>query len=198
MVRSKAQSRTFPSSEQPSLLAPTECRVFLILTASFSLFRGSILMDPILYPRRRHLDHSTPWGVDYPEYFLTICCRKMGTNQLCQNGVGERVLDLIRKYQKTHRWHCSIALLMPDHLHAIVQISRDLKLVSVLRNFKQACAKQAKVSWQRGIFEHRLRGNESAQQKYRYIEKNPVRAGLIKRAEDWPWRIQFNDHGKEF
>jgi REP element-mobilizing transposase RayT len=150
-------------------------------------------MHPVLYPRRRNLDRSTPWGVEYPEYFITICCRKMGTNQLCQPSVRERVLGLIRKYQEIRRWHCAIALLMPDHLHAIVQIPQNLTLVSVVRSFKQACAKQAGVLWQKGVFEHRLRGNDSAQQKYRYIEMNPVRAGLVKRAEDWSWRIHYND-----
>jgi REP element-mobilizing transposase RayT len=166
---------------------------FPTLTASFSIFYGLILMDLILYPRRRNLDHSTPWDVEYPEYFLTICCRPMGTNQLCKNGQGEKILDLAQRYQETHRWHCSIALLMPDHLHAIVQIPQRLKLVSVVRSFKQAGAKQAGVLWQRGFFEHRIRDDESAQQKYRYIEMNPVRAGLVKKAEDWPWRVRFND-----
>ena len=154
-------------------------------------------MDPILYPRRQNLDHSSPWGVEYPEYFLTICCRTMGTSQLCRTGVGEKVLELVRKYHQTRCWHSPIALLMPDHLHAIVQIPRDLTLVSVIRNFKQACAKQVGIAWQRGFFEHRLRGAESSQQKYRYIEMNPVRAGLVKKPEDWPWQIRFNDRGKE-
>jgi len=154
-------------------------------------------MHPVLYPRRRNLDHSTPWGVEYPEYFLTICCRKMGVNQLCKDGVGERVMELVRKYHQARRWHCSIALLMPDHFHAIVQIPENLRLVFVIRYFKQTCARQTGLAWQRGFFEHRIRCHESAQQKYRYIEMNPVRAGLVKNAEDWPWRIRFNDRGKE-
>lgn len=154
-------------------------------------------MDPILYPRRQNLDHSSPWGVEYPEYFLTICCRKMGANQLCRDGIGPRVLELVRKYHQARRWHCSIVLLMPDHLHAIIQTPENLTLDLVVRHFKQACAKQTGVAWQRGFFEHRLRGRDSSQQKYRYIEMNPVRAGLVKKPEDWPWQIRFNNRGKE-
>ena len=120
----------------------------------------------------------------------------MGTNQLCRPEVGERVLALVRKYQKTQRWHCSIALLMPDHLHAIVQIPDPLRLEEVVRCFKQAATKQAGIRWQRGFFDHRIRQDESAQHKYRYIEMNPVRAGLIQ-SEEWPWCIQCNDSGKE-
>ena len=151
----------------------------------------------MLYPQRRHLDHGTPWGLEYPEFFLTICCQEMGSNQLCRQGAGKRVIELVRKYHQTRRWHCSIALLMPDHLHAIVQTPENLTLDGVVRYFKQACAKQIGLVWQRGFFEHRLRGAASSQQKYRYIEMNPVRAGLIQKSKEWPWRIQFNDRGKE-
>ena len=154
-------------------------------------------MDPILYPRRRHLDHSTPWGVEYPEFFITLCCASKGLNQLCQEGVGEGVLNLIRKYQISRRWHCSIALLMPDHLHAILQIPARLQLVEVIRCFKQASAKQTGIRWQRGFFDYRIRNDESAQNKYRYIEMNPVRLGLVTNPTDWPWRIGFNDQGQE-
>ena len=154
-------------------------------------------MNPTLYPRRRPLDHSTPWGVEYPEFFITLCCASKGRNQLCWEGVGQRILNLIRKYQLSRRWHCSIALLMPDHLHAIVQIPQKLPIVEVIRCFKQTCAKQASIAWQRDFFDHRLRGPASSQQTYRYIEMNPVRAGFITHPNDWPWRINFNDHGEE-
>jgi hypothetical protein len=60
-------------------------------------------------------------------------------------GGGEGDGGLARKYHQTHRWHGSIALLMPAHLHAIVQIPENLTLVAVIRFFKQSCAKQAGV-----------------------------------------------------
>ena len=154
-------------------------------------------MNPVLYPQRRHLDHGTPWGLEYSEFFLTICGQPRGLNQLCHPGMGERVLGLVRKYQESRYWHCSIFLLMPDHLHAIVQIPDPLRLEEVVRCFKQAATKQAGIRWQRGFFDHRIRQDESAQHKYRYIEMNPVRSGLIQKSEEWPWRIQFNDRGKE-
>jgi hypothetical protein len=37
------------------------------------------------------------------------------------------------------------------------------------------------------LFDHRLRRDESLDEKARYILANPVRAGLVKREEDWPW-----------
>jgi hypothetical protein len=41
--------------------------------------------------------------------------------------------------------------------------------------------------WQDESFDHILRGNESFAQTVEYIRENPVRKGLVKRPEDYPW-----------
>jgi hypothetical protein len=37
-----------------------------------------------------------------------------------------------------------------------------------------------------------LRSDESLGDKWLYVEENPVRAGLVKRWQDWPYRYEFN------
>jgi putative transposase len=41
--------------------------------------------------------------------------------------------------------------------------------------------------WQRGFFDHLLRGSESYSEKWNYVRENPVRAGLVASADDWPY-----------
>ena len=41
--------------------------------------------------------------------------------------------------------------------------------------------------WQRGFFDHLLRSDESYAQKWNYVRENPVRAGLVRNADDWPY-----------
>ena len=41
--------------------------------------------------------------------------------------------------------------------------------------------------WQRGFFDHLLRTAESYGEKWNYVRENPVRAGLVERAEDWQY-----------
>jgi hypothetical protein len=41
--------------------------------------------------------------------------------------------------------------------------------------------------WQRGFFDHILRSEESYRQKWNYVRDNPVRAGLVANANDWPY-----------
>jgi hypothetical protein len=52
--------------------------------------------------------------------------------------------------------------------------------------------------WQKGFFDHVLRSDESYSQKWEYVRENPVRAGLAKTLEDWPywgelWRLEYRD-----
>jgi hypothetical protein len=41
---------------------------------------------------------------------------------------------------------------------------------------------------QPGFFDHILRSDESYGEKWNYIHENPVRAGLVKSAGDWPYQ----------
>jgi REP element-mobilizing transposase RayT len=41
--------------------------------------------------------------------------------------------------------------------------------------------------WQRRFFDHVLRNEESYAQKWEYVRENPVRAGLVANADDWPY-----------
>lgn len=41
--------------------------------------------------------------------------------------------------------------------------------------------------WQSGFHDHKFRSPESAQHKWEYVCLNPVRAGLVKRPEEWPF-----------
>ena len=84
-------------------------------------------------------------------------------------------------------------VLTPDHLHLFVSGPDDFQLGRWIGMLKQNLAKQieqletASVVWQRGFFDHLLRTDESYAQKWNYVRENPVRAGLVKNAEDWPY-----------
>ena len=45
--------------------------------------------------------------------------------------------------------------------------------------------------WQPGFFDHVLRNDESYGEKWRYVRENPVRAGPVPRADDWPYQGEF-------
>jgi putative transposase len=39
--------------------------------------------------------------------------------------------------------------------------------------------------WQQGFFDHLLRSAESYSGKWEYVFQNPVRAGLVRSADEW-------------
>ena len=38
------------------------------------------------------------------------------------------------------------------------------------------------------FFNHILRGDESYAEKWNYVRDNPVRAGLVRTADEWPYQ----------
>jgi putative transposase len=42
--------------------------------------------------------------------------------------------------------------------------------------------------WLPGFFDHILRSVESYAEKWNYVRDNPVQAGLVKTADDWPYQ----------
>lgn len=47
--------------------------------------------------------------------------------------------------------------------------------------------------WQEEFFDHLLRSRESYAQKWDYVRANPVRAGLVADAGDWPHQGSLTD-----
>ncbi len=45
--------------------------------------------------------------------------------------------------------------------------------------------------WQAEFFDHLIRSDESYDQKWDYVRENPVRAELVKSADDWRFSGEF-------
>jgi len=119
--------------------------------------------------------------------FLTVCT----TNRerwLAETAVQQALHD-IWKHTAT-AWLVSDYLLMPDHLHLFCA-PRDLKFTIErwIGFWKDRFAKAhgRGGTFQAGGFHHRLREAEGYAQKWQYVLENPVRQGLVERAEDWPY-----------
>jgi putative transposase len=64
-------------------------------------------------------------------------------------------------------------------------------MTKVMANWKRYTASHAGIRWQRDFFDHRLRNDESFDEKAAYILQNPVRARLVARVQDWPYQLQL-------
>lgn len=142
---------------------------------------------PVTRPQRTIVPHATPsWVKSDAVFFLTICCRERGPNQLCTATAAARLFAAVAIRQRTGRWHVHLLLLMPDHLHALASFPREVEMRAAVASFKGFTAKRAGIRWQRDFFDHRLRSDDSYEDKAHYVRMNPVRKGLVERREDCP------------
>ena len=75
----------------------------------------------------------------------------------------------------------------------LIGVPGDAKLSNLIRDFKRITTRIADVAWQRDFFDHRVRHDESLDEKVAYIRANPVRAGLIGPNDSWPFAINSDD-----
>jgi putative transposase len=149
---------------------------------------GPSLCNEQHLPKGRILFHGVPqWATANAIFFLTICCRQREINQLCSDAVAAVLFEAVTFRQQSGRWYVHLLLPMPDHLHALVSFPRVEDMRKMVANFKELTAKRAGLAWQRDFFDHRLRAQESLQEKWDYVLMNPVRKGLIDRPEAWPY-----------
>ena len=143
-------------------------------------------------PERRRLPHATPSWMDITSevWFVTICCRDRDGDTLTNPATAGRLIDSAVHLHERGDWHVHLLLLMPDHCHAILSTPGDRAIIKTIRDWKRWTARELQIKWQTDFFEHRIRNKESRSQKWDYIRENPVRAGLVERAEQWPytWR----------
>jgi putative transposase len=77
---------------------------------------------------------------------------------------------------------------MPDHFHALITPADEISLERAVQFIKGGFSFRLKSSlpvWQASFTNHRVRDGEDFAQHRVYIWSNPVRAGLIAKAEDY-------------
>ena len=78
-------------------------------------------------------------------------------------------------------------VVMPDHLHWLLQLEEGASLSSVVGAVKAVAAHGlGERIWQSGFHDHAVRQEEDLANLARYIVANPLRAGLVKRVGDYP------------
>jgi REP element-mobilizing transposase RayT len=111
------------------------------------------------------------------------------------------------------RYHLAAWVVMPNHVHAIVTPLAGFNLSSILHSWKSFTANQINKTlgrtgalWERESFDHLVRSPENLDHFVRYVENNPVEAGLCGTPQEWlfsscgagfqPASIEFPDPRK--
>ena len=154
--------------------------------------------DPSLdHPNRKRPAHFTTVesGSRSMIIFLTVCTKER--RALLANDHGARLL--LEAWKAATFWIVGRYVILPDHLHLFCAPntfpSQPLKnWISFWKNdLTRAWPDRGNVPlWQAEFWDRQLRRGESYDQKWDYVENNPVRHGYVTKAEDWPYRGELN------
>ncbi len=147
--------------------------------------------------RRAHIAGGT--------YFFTL---KTARNQpvFKQTWAVDLLRDVLR--EATQRWHFEIdaIVVLPDHLHAILTLSRGDDQYSTYwawikkeftKRYLEMGGAEVAVSrsqerhrrrgvWQRRFWEHTINDEDDFDAHFDYTHWNPVKHGYVSTPEDWP------------
>lgn len=83
---------------------------------------------------------------------------------------------------------------MPNHVHVLFKTLAGHPLGKLIHSWKTFTAREINritgrkgSLWQEDYFDTFMRDDEHQANEVIYIVRNPVNAGLVSRAEDWPW-----------
>ena len=146
-------------------------------------------------PEQRHLRRLSSTWQKQPIYFVTTCVA--GRRPLLATpDIHEILQDEWSGLCKRHGWAVGRYVVMPDHVHFFVtpMPCEGTPLYQVVGKWKEWTAKRimkavggAAPLCQPEFFDHLLRSKESLADKWTYVRENPVRAGLVSQADDWPY-----------
>ncbi len=120
-----------------------------------------------------------------------------GPRWLADPRVAATVRDVFHSAQgdglcQLHAW-----VIMPNHIHLLMtpyqSPSRLMQLIKgqSARRANLLLGRTGQPVWQAESYDHWVRCPAEAVRIRRYIERNPVAAGLAARPEDWPWSSAF-------
>jgi REP element-mobilizing transposase RayT len=94
------------------------------------------------------------------------------------------------------KWPVGRYVLMPDHAHLFcAPHDVDFPLDAWVRFWKgQFTRRSARLEWRRQShhWDIRLRRGENYSEKWEYVRHNPVRAGLVADADQWPYQGELS------
>lgn len=163
------------------------------LTFAFSscagLSRDKEMSDaPFREPGRRRPAKGVHISLEGPNWVFLTVNTNWRERWLAQKQV-QKVLHQIWEHKAT-AWMVSDYLLMPDHLHLFcAPHDLDFTIERWMGYWKECFTKEGLElgSFQDGGFHHRLRSQESYSEKWIYVRENPVRHGLVRHPDEWPY-----------
>ena len=139
------------------------------------------------------LSQISPSSIREDSRTFFVTSRTFGGRALLQSDrMAQLFIDVLRSYSGRFRIHDFTV--MPNHFHLLITLDGELtteRAVQLIKgNFSYRAKKELgfeREVWQKGFSEDRVYDRESFLAHRRYIENNPIKAGLVRVPEGYPY-----------
>jgi REP element-mobilizing transposase RayT len=140
---------------------------------------------------RENLPSDAPAVVTLRQRIVTYEDAGHGACWLCQTSIATLVENALLHFDG-ERYRLIAWCIMPNHVHVLIETYAERPLDKVLHSWKSFTAQQANnllnrsgEFWAREYYDRYIRDEKHLAQTIKYIEQNPVKAGLVDLAEAW-------------
>jgi len=132
-------------------------------------------------------------------HFLTFSCfhrrQYLGAPDAC-----DLFEDALNRVRERYRFVVAGYVIMPEHVHLLIGEPVKGVVSGVIHALKLSVSMRRKERpfWQARYYDFLVHNEDKRIEKLRYMHRNPVVRGLVKKPEHWPWSsFQHYATGKE-
>jgi REP element-mobilizing transposase RayT len=122
---------------------------------------------------------------------------------LRQDAIANLVVESLHRGAELGHYELASFVVMANHVHVLLlpkappsRLMKSLK-GSTAREANRLLGRTGEPFWQRESYDHWVRGEREWRRIESYIENNPVKAGLVSRAEEYRWSSKWNQKSVE-
>src|SRR2546423_11795813 len=125
--------------------------------------------------------------------FVTVRA-KTGRSLLQSEWMANLFIDVLHRYVAEQRFKVDDFVVMPNHVHLLLTLDETISIEKAVQLIKGKFSYRVKKEfgfpgevWKRGFSESRIDDRESFLKRRKYIDNKPVKAGLARAPEKYPY-----------
>lgn len=128
----------------------------------------------------------------HQSHFITFSCYHR-LPYLTSDRTKDAFISALERARAKYQFCVYGFVLMPEHVHLLVSEPVRRTIASAIQSLKKSSSllaidvERATALWQKRYYDRNIRDYAEFIEKLQYLHRNPVKRGLVQRAEDWAW-----------